>query len=90
LTLSEVRAADNGTLTCLITNACGSSESPAAGLSTCGPDVNCDGFIDFFDYDEFVTAFETGAPLRIADYNGDGFIDFFDYDEFVTAFEIGC
>jgi trimeric autotransporter adhesin len=90
LTLSEVRAADNGTLTCLITNACGSIESPAVGLSTCGPDVNCDGFIDFFDYDEFVAAFESGAPVRIADYNGDGFIDFFDYADFVAAFEAGC
>lgn len=90
LRLSELRSADNGTLTCLVTNACGSAESPAVALAVCGADINCDGFIDFFDYDEFVTAFETGSPSRIADYNGDAFIDFFDYSDFVAAFETGC
>jgi hypothetical protein len=51
-------------------------------------DVNGDLFIDFFDYGDFVTAFETGTSL--GDFNADGFIDFFDYDGFVTAFETGC
>ena len=54
----------------------------------CAADFNGDGFLDFFDYDEFVTAFETGGPG--ADFNGDGFQDFFDYDAFVEAFEVGC
>jgi hypothetical protein len=72
------------------TNACGSTTSTDARLTICGADVNCDLFLDFFDYDEFVTAFETGSPGAVADYNGDGFIDFFDYDDFVSAFEIGC
>jgi hypothetical protein len=72
------------------TNACGSTTSTDARLTICAPDVNCDLFLDFFDYDEFVTAFETGSPGAVADYNGDGFIDFFDYDEFVSDFEIGC
>jgi hypothetical protein len=56
--------------------------------SSCPADYNGDGFLDFFDYDEFVLGFETG-DLR-ADYNGDGFLDFFDYDDFVLAFETGC
>ena len=54
----------------------------------CPADFNHDGFVDFFDYDAFVTAFESGDPA--ADANNDGFLDFFDYDDFVAAFESGC
>ena len=54
----------------------------------CPADVNGDGFLDFFDYDDFVSAFESGGS--VADFNGDGFVDFFDYDDFVGAFETGC
>jgi hypothetical protein len=50
-------------------------------------DFNRDGFIDFFDYDDFLEAFELGRAG--ADFNRDGFIDFFDYDAFVAAFEGG-
>ena len=56
--------------------------------ASCPPDFNGDGFLDFFDYDEYVAAFEQGDPMT--DFNGDGFLDFFDYDAFVTAFEAGC
>ncbi|XVJ58567.1 MAG: hypothetical protein HEQ23_03855 [Tepidisphaera sp.] len=58
----------------------------------CAPDFNSDGFIDFFDYDDFVNCFETGVcpPGKTADFNGDQFVDFFDYDGFVGAFEAGC
>ncbi len=58
----------------------------------CPADFNRDGFIDFFDYDDFVTCFETGVcgEDATADFNGDAFVDFFDYDEFVAAFEVGC
>jgi hypothetical protein len=55
---------------------------------TCPADFNNDGFVDFFDYDDFVLAYETGTPN--ADVNGDGFIDFFDYDDYVLAYEVGC
>ncbi len=48
-------------------------------------DFNGDGFVDFFDFDEFVIAFESGGPG--ADFNQDCFVDFFDYDDFVAAFE---
>lgn len=69
-------------LTCTIT----------IGADVCTADFNSDGFVDFFDYDNFVTCFESGAclPGRSADINGDGFADFFDYDDFVTIFETGC
>jgi hypothetical protein len=57
----------------------------------CEADFNGDGFLDFFDYDEFVNCFETGAcGDSTSDFNGDGFTDFFDYDAFVAAFEAGC
>ncbi len=72
------------------TSTCGTTTSNTARLVICAADVNCDGFLDFFDYDTFVAAFETGAPQEVADFNADGFIDFFDYDEYVGAFEVGC
>ena len=55
-------------------------------------DFNNDGFLDFFDYDDFVACFEGGGcPCgRTADFNGDDFVDFFDYDAFVEAFQTGC
>lgn len=55
-------------------------------------DFNTDGFIDFFDYDAFVSCFEGGScPAGAdADFNTDGFADFFDYGAFVEAFESGC
>lgn len=58
----------------------------------CRADFNGDGFLDGFDYDEFVQCFEGGrCPSgRSADFNGDGFADGFDYDEFVAEFEMGC
>lgn len=57
----------------------------------CAADFNSDGFLDFFDYAEYVACFEgeCGAG-QDADFNGDGFVDFFDYGDYVTAFEAGC
>jgi hypothetical protein len=67
------------------------SVSAPAGVP-CGADFNGDGFLDFFDYDAFVSCFEgTGCPPgQSPDFNGDGFADFFDYDDYVSAFESGC
>jgi hypothetical protein len=62
---------------------------PFTLVNACPPDFNGDGFLDFFDYDAFVTSFETGTGPS-ADFNGDGFVDFFDYDAYVAAFEAGC
>lgn len=60
----------------------------AAGVPRCDADLNADGVIDFFDYADFIEAFESGSPL--ADFNQDNFLDFFDYADFVQAFESGC
>ncbi len=59
---------------------------------SCLADFNADGFVDFFDYADFVACFQAeGCPEgRTADANQDGFIDFFDYADFVDAFETGC
>lgn len=73
---------------CLVTDACGTAQTVPARLSVCPIDFNCDGAMDFFDYDDFVAAFEAGDPT--ADFDADGTTDFFDYDAFVVAFEAGC
>ncbi len=78
----------DGMYDCVVTNACGSVTSSAARIDVCRPEFNCDGFLDFFDYADFVSAFESGQPR--ADYNRDGFIDFFDYTWYVDDFELGC
>jgi hypothetical protein len=59
---------------------------------SCPVDFNGDGFVDFFDYSDFVACFEGERCTdgRDADFNADGFTDFFDYAEFVGAFESGC
>jgi hypothetical protein len=54
----------------------------------CPADYNLDGFVDFFDFDDFVLAFETGDPR--ADIDADGFVDFLDYDLFSVSYETGC
>jgi hypothetical protein len=59
-----------------------------ATLSLCRADFNNDQFVDFFDFADFVDAFEAGLPS--ADFDGDGFVDFFDFSGFVEAFEQGC
>ena len=54
-------------------------------------DFNADGFLDFFDFLDFVACFEGDPcpPGADADFNADGFVDFFDYLDFVAAFEGG-
>jgi hypothetical protein len=59
----------------------------------CTPDFNGDGFLDFFDYDAYVTCFITPndcPDFTDADLNADGFTDFSDFSDFVRAFEAGC
>ena len=88
LSIDAFAPQDVGLYTCQVGNGCGSVTSSATPISLCFADFNGDGFMDFFDYDDFVNAFETG-DVR-ADVNGDGFADFFDYDDYVGAFETGC
>ncbi len=67
--------------------------APAQSPPICPADFDSDGFVDFFDFDLFVSCFEdaeTCPPGKSADFDGDGFVDFFDFDAFVAAFEAGC
>jgi uncharacterized membrane protein len=81
-----------GEWVCVATNPCGSVQSNSANIGFCPVDINCDNFVDFFDFDDFVACFEGGpCPGGISpDFNADGFVDFFDFDDFVVAFELGC
>ncbi|MDX2147517.1 MAG: DNRLRE domain-containing protein [Planctomycetota bacterium] len=54
----------------------------------CPADFNGDGQPDFFDYLDFVGAFN--AEDASADLNGDMQVDFFDYLEFAARFDAGC
>lgn len=62
---------------------------PAADI-TVGPrsDWDGDGFVDFFDYDAFMSAYESGAAS--ADLNGDEQITPADLEAFTAAFGVGC
>lgn len=57
-------------------------------FSGCQADFNNDGFLDFFDYLDFVAAF--AGNQTNADFNGDTVVDLFDYLDFVAAFAAGC
>jgi hypothetical protein len=54
----------------------------------CPADFNGDNVVDFFDYLDFVAAFDAANPS--ADFNGDNVVDFFDYLDFAAAFDRGC
>jgi hypothetical protein len=68
------------------------------GTPDCPADFNNDGFLDFFDYTDYVRCFEgridscppNNPPNIVLDMNNDGFVDFFDYNDFVEVFERGC
>ena len=55
-------------------------------MKKCLADFNCDGFVDTYDFSDFVDGFESGT----ADVNCDGFVDIYDFTDFVTWFEDGC
>jgi hypothetical protein len=78
--------------TAVISSSDAGLSAPVSETPACPADWNLDGFLDFFDYDEFVRCFETAdcGWRGSADFNEDGFADFFDYDAFVEAFENGC
>lgn len=91
LTIAHAMIADAGLYDCVVTS-CGSVTSNSARLRACSSDFNCDGAIDFFDFDDFVVCFEGIAcpPGITADFDHDGTVDFFDYDGFISAFESPC
>lgn len=86
--LLSTTAGDAKKYRCTATAGCGSVTTETATLTMCPADFSCDGFIDVFDFFDFVNAFENGNP--IADVDGDGFLDFLDYVEFIELFENGC
>lgn len=86
--LLSTTAGDAKNYRCTATAGCGSVTTSTATLTMCPADFTCDGFIDVFDFFDFVNAFENGNP--IADVDGDGFLDFLDYVEFIELFESGC
>ncbi|MEK6702336.1 MAG: hypothetical protein AABZ53_08740 [Planctomycetota bacterium] len=88
LTIANASLADQAAYSCDVGNLCGSFTTESGSLAICGADFNCDGATDFFDYDDFVVAFEAGDLS--SDFDRDGTSDFFDYDAFVVAFETGC
>jgi hypothetical protein len=51
----------------------------------CDADFNGDNQVDFFDYLDFVAAFD--AEDSSADFNGDNQVDFFDYLDFASSFD---
>jgi RHS repeat-associated protein len=57
--------------------------------NTLAADFNQDGFVDFFDQDDFLTCYEgNGCPSgTTADWNGDGTVDFFDDLAFTACYE---
>mgnify|MGYP000946485654 CR=1 FL=1 len=68
-------------------------DEPAVNeVPACEADFNLDGFVDFFDYADFVQCYEgRECPRgRDADITADGFVDFFDFTRFVDYFEAGC
>ncbi|MEK6701879.1 MAG: DNRLRE domain-containing protein [Planctomycetota bacterium] len=77
---------------CVVSGPCGPVTSGPFDLLICPADFNCDGSVDFFDYNDFVRCFEglECAPGKSPDFDEDGTSDFFDYDAFVRAFETPC
>lgn len=56
--------------------------------TTCVPDWNDDGVLDFFDLSLFLTDFSNEDPA--ADLTNEGAWDFFDLSEFLSLFSQGC
>lgn len=56
--------------------------------STCLPDLNGDGELDFFDVTAFTNALAMG-DLSV-DFDGNGVLDFFDVSTFLTELGAGC
>ena len=54
----------------------------------CPADWNDDDVVDFFDYLDFLTSFNSGTLA--GDFNDDQVVDFFDYLDFVNEFSSGC
>ncbi len=103
LTIAPVTSASLGAYDCVVTGPCESSTSEAALLTplVCpgSGDLNCDGYVNFFDIDPFVTALFNpaayaaqfpGCDILYADLDGSGSVNFFDIDPFVACIFGDC
>jgi hypothetical protein len=62
LSISNITGTDIGSYSCVVSNPCGAATSQSAPLSVdCPADFNNDGTVDFFDYLDFVQAFDRGC-----------------------------
>ena len=87
LTIQGTSDSVAGTYDCIVSNGTASVPSLAT-VDVCMADFTCDGFVDGFDYQAYVAAFEAGELS--SDMDSDGFVDGFDYEQFVTLFETVC
>lgn len=87
-TIESPRASDAGVYDCIISDGEGVIASQAAVLTVCEVDFNCDTFVDFLDYLEYLNRYD-GQDAR-ADLNQDGFIDFSDFLDFLNLYNAGC
>ncbi len=66
------------------------SMTPMPSMGSCpkGPlgDINCDGFINLFDYSTLVSNFGKPGNASQGDLNGDGLVNLFDYSTLVSNF----
>jgi hypothetical protein len=86
---SAAAPGDTGYYECRVTNGYGQVTSePVLVQVLCPADVNGDEQVDFFDYLDFVAAFDVEDPA--ADFNRDGIVDFFDYLDFASHFDGEC
>jgi len=86
--IGKPTAEDAGEYDCVIGDVCGTVTTAKATVTVCAVDLNCDRFVDFSDYLEFLNRYDTQDPR--ADLNKDGFVDFTDYLEFLNLYNEGC
>lgn len=64
------------------------SDNVFAAQAPCAPDVNNDGFLNFFDISMVIQGIGQSDPR--VDFTDDGVYDFFDLSEFLTLYQSGC
>ena len=98
LTLADVRPADSGNYTVVVTNPYGASVAMAGLYVQAKADSNCDDLVNAFDIDAFVIALTDRTAWEAAytcdymcanDVNRDGAVNSFDIDPFVRCVALG-
>lgn len=87
-TIVAAAPSDAGLYDCVLTLPCGTVTSRAATIMVCLADFDCDGKVDFGDFQAFLAAFRSGQAT--ADVNGDGVVNVLDVHAFVEALRGGC